>query len=89
MIRGLRDENDGVERGRVDGGFIEQAGGRIGAQIHGGHAVGGDPAFTQAHRLGEAGELRRILASGEALGLKIPDDGADRDSEAGEAYVGE
>ncbi len=89
VIRGLGDEHDGVERGRVDGRFIEEPTGRIRAKVQRGHAVGGDATFAQAHRLGEPGELRRLLAGGETLGLEIPDDGADGDGEAGETHVGE
>ena len=89
MIRGLRDEDDGVERGCVDRCFVEEPGGRISTKVQRGHAGSGDPAFAQAHRLGETGELRWILSGRKPLGLEIPDDGADRDGEAGETHVGE
>ena len=89
MVGGLRDEDDGIEGGRVDRRFVKQPGGRISTKVQRGHTGSGDATFTQAHRLGETGELRRILAGSEALGLEIPDDGADGDGDAGETHVGE
>lgn len=89
VIRGLGNENNGIDRGGFDRASREQPTGRIGAQVQGRLPRGCDQPSTQADRASHALQGDGVLAGRNPILEEVAFDRAGRHGEAGEAERGE
>ena len=89
MVRGLGDEDDGIDRSGVDTHLRDEALGRIGAQVKRRDSANDHPTLAEADGLGGPLQGGLVAPCGQSLLDVIPLDRSGRHGEAGYTYVRE